>query len=176
MIYGGNIKIEGIISKTLYEKMSTTYQDIMIKWYPYLNRVGIEPEKILEDSILKKNKSISCFTGGVDAFYTLIKHKEEIDDLLYVWGFDIPLTEENFYRKVREHLDTVAKRFQKNIIFVKTNLGYEVTNKYASWGDLCYGAAIASVILLMSNEYKICFMPSCNDFRCISTKRLTHSY
>lgn len=31
-------------------------------------------------------------------------------------------------------------------------------------GNYCYGPSIASVILLMSDEYSKCFMPSCNDY------------
>lgn len=164
MRVGGNIEIEGEISGNLFRSMSI-YQDIMAKWYPELHRVKIVPEKICDDLMLPDSrKVISCFTGGVDAFYTLIKHQEEIDDLLYVWGFDLPLTEEDFYCKVKKHMSVVAERFNKNIVFVKTNLGFEVTNKYASWGDYCYGPAIASVILLMSTTYKLCLMPSCNDY------------
>lgn len=83
---------------------------------------------------------------------------------MYVWGFDIPLTEEKFFNKVKKHLSSVAKKFNKDIIFVKTNLGFEVINKYASWGDFCYGPAIASVLLLMSDDYNYCYMPACNDY------------
>ena len=161
---GGDIEIEGVVSRNLVKTLGV-YQDIMAKWYPELYRVKILAEKTCEDLKLTHNrKIISCFTGGVDAFYTLIKHQEEIDDLLYVWGFDLPLTEKNFYCKVKKHLSIVAQKFNKNIVFVKTNLGFEVTNKYASWGDYCYGPAIASVILLMSSTYKLCLMPSCNDY------------
>ena len=165
MKVGNSISIDGEISNKLYNQLNHQYQDIMKKWYPELNRVEIICKKIYNDKETNnKRKNIACFTGGVDAFYTLIKNNERIDDLLYVWGFDIPLTEEKFYNKVKKHLSTVAKNFEKNIIFVKTNLGYEITNKYASWGDYCYGPAIASVILLMNNNYKICYMPSCNDY------------
>lgn len=164
MRVGGNIQIEGEVSKNLIEKLET-YQDIMMKWYPELHRAEIFPQNIYDDLVLEHNrKIISCFTGGVDAFYTPIKHQEEINDLLYVWGFDLPITEKNFYAKVKQHMSIVAQKFNKNIIFVKTNLGFEVTNKYASWGDYCYGPAIASVVLLMSSIYKVCLMPSCNDY------------
>lgn len=132
-------------------------------------------EKVSDDLLQPDSrKVISCFTGGVDAFYTLIKHQEMIDDLLYVWGFDLPITENDFYQKVKKHMSIVAKKFNKNIVFVKTNLGFDVTNKYASWGDYCYGPAIASVILLMSSAYKLCFMPSCNDYS-VLTPRGSHA-
>lgn len=164
MRVGEKICIEGDVSKNLLDKIET-YQDIMIKWHPDLNRVQIFPQNICADlELADKRKVISCFTGGVDAFYTLIKHQEEIDDLLYVWGFDIPITEQNFYAKVRQHLSIVAEKFNKNIVFVKTNLGFEVTNKYASWLDYCHGPAIASVVLLMSSKYKVCFLPSSSDY------------
>lgn len=99
MRVGGNIQIEGEVSKNLIEKLET-YQDIMMKWYPELHRAEIFPQNIYDDLVLEHNrKIISCFTGGVDAFYTLIKHQEEINDLLYVWGFDLPITEKNFYAR-----------------------------------------------------------------------------
>lgn len=164
MRVGGDICIEGKVSENLIDKLET-YQDIMLKWHPELHRVKILPQNICADLELSdKRKIISCFTGGVDAFYTLIKHQEEIDDLLYVWGFDLPITEQNFYAKVKQHLSVVAKKFNKNIVFIKTNLGFEVTNKYASWLDFCHGPAIASVVLLMSSEYKVCFLPSSSDY------------
>jgi len=164
MKVGGTYKIDGEISQNLYNQM-VTYQDIMTKWYPELSRVEIFAEKVSEDIVPAENKKkISCFTGGVDAFYSLIKNSEKIDNLLYVWGFDIPLNEENFYNEVQQHLSSAAADFGKEIVLVKTNLGFEVTNKYASWLHYCYGGAIASVVLLMSQQYELCFMPSCNDY------------
>lgn len=164
MRMGNTIEVDGEVSQSLFHQLST-YQDIMKKWYPYLNRVEITAKNISDDIVYdEKRKVISCFTGGVDAFYTLLKNEKRIDNLLYVWGFDIPLTEEDFYHKVHDHLSTVAKDFNKEIIFVKTNLGFEVTNKYASWGDFCYGAAIASIILFMTQKYELCLMPSGNDY------------
>ena len=164
MKFGGIFEINGEISKSLYNN-TFVYQDILLKWFPELKRVTIKANKISKDiNYTKKRKTISCFTGGVDAFYTLIKNNKKINDLLYVWGFDIPLTEEKFFNKVKKHLSSVAKKFNKDIIFVKTNLGFEVTNKYASWGNFCYGPAIASVLLLMSENYNYCYMPSCNDY------------
>lgn len=164
MKVGGKFEIDGEISQSLYNQM-TTYQEIMTKWYSDLSTVEICASEVSPDVVPdEKRKVISCFTGGVDAFYTLIKNEKKIDNLLYVWGFDVPLTEETFYTSVQEHLSTVAKHFDKEIIFVKTNLGFEVTNKYASWGELCYGPAIASIILFMTNKYELCLMPSSNDY------------
>lgn len=164
MRFGGKFEIDGEISQNLYNQMDT-YQDIMKKWHSELKKVEICPKEIKEDiQHNKKRKVISCFTGGVDAFYTLLKNDKKIDELLYVWGFDIPLTEPSFYNKVKEHLSTVANEFSKPIVLVKTNLGFEVTNKYASWGEFCYGAAIASVILFMTDKYEVCYMPSGNDY------------
>ncbi len=164
MKFGGKFKIEGEISQNLYNQMAT-YQDIMTKWYPELSRVEICADKISKDINFKeKRKRISCFTGGVDSFYTLIKHQNEIDNLLYVWGFDIPLGEVKFYNKVEKHLSTVAGKFNKDIVFVKTNLGFDVTNKYLAWGNYCHGPAIASVILFMTSKYNECLMPSNNDY------------
>src|SRR5688572_26810792 len=31
------------------------------------------------------------FSGGVDSFYSLMKHRDEIDNIILIHGFDIPL-------------------------------------------------------------------------------------
>ena len=75
MKVGEELIIEGEISESIYNSMST-YQDIMKKWYPDLCKVNISAERICNDlEYSQERKVISCFTGGVDAFYTLIKNK-----------------------------------------------------------------------------------------------------
>ena len=51
MRVGGNIQIEGEVSKNLIEKLET-YQDIMMKWYPELHRAEIFPQNIYDDLVL----------------------------------------------------------------------------------------------------------------------------
>ena len=46
MHFGGTLKIEGEVSSELYENLKT-YQDIMMKWYPYMKRVKIVPNKVV---------------------------------------------------------------------------------------------------------------------------------
>ena len=59
---------EGNISKKLLDSLKT-YQEIMKKWYPELNIVKIEFDRLFDDIKTDDSKKrISCFTGGVDAF------------------------------------------------------------------------------------------------------------
>ena len=102
--------IEGKVSKKLIEQLHE-YQKIMKKWYKELNIVEIIYQDIVDDiNENKQGKTICCFTGGVDAFYSTLKNISKIDDLLYVWGFDIPLSEANFYKKVETNLKLAASR------------------------------------------------------------------
>ncbi len=55
-----------------------------------LQRIGVDAEVRGGPSDLASG--IACFfSGGVDSFYTLLKHREEITHIIFVHGFDIAL-------------------------------------------------------------------------------------
>lgn len=90
--------IDDVISKTQYNNL-LKLQIIYSKWFPHLKRIIINARQILDDLSFTQRKTICCFTGGVDSFCSLIKNEKSIDDLLFVWGFDIPLNHEVFLTK-----------------------------------------------------------------------------
>lgn len=91
------------------------------------------------------------FSGGVDSFYTLLKHREEITDLVFVHGFDIwwgdqasPLS-----RQSVKMVERVAAEFGKNALIIRTNLR-EMLDPYLDWGDMAHGPAMFCVAHLLS--------------------------
>jgi len=81
------------------------------------------------------------FSGGLDSYYSLLSHQDEISDLIFVHGFDKPVEED--YSQTSLIFHEVAAQFGIGFIEVITNLT-AFTDKYIGWG-LTYGAAIASV-------------------------------
>ena len=101
----------------------------------------------------------SCFTAGVDSFYSLLRHKSEITHLIYIHGFDIPLKEVAFRKKVSKHLNEVAKSLGKELVEPETNI-QELTNDIAEWGEFSHGFALASVALLLASNFRKLYAPS----------------
>jgi hypothetical protein len=56
---------------------------------------------------------VGCFfTGGLDSFYTLLKHRVEITHLVFVHGFDVSINDLPLRAKVSESLRDVAAKLQ----------------------------------------------------------------
>jgi len=97
------------------------------------------------------------FTAGVDSFHSLINHLEEIDNLVFVHGFDIPLADTEIFAHAEAHARETACLFGKRLIVVRTNMRWErpevpvLTNKRWEWPhvpcgwEMTHGAAMAAV-------------------------------
>lgn len=89
------------------------------------------------------------FTLGVDSFYTLARNmrkKNQPLNLLFVDGYDIPLTQKKFLRSIHQHIQQVAKEVNGDAIFIETNLR-DLSDNIMNWGQF-HGAALAAVSYL----------------------------
>ncbi len=69
----------------------------------------------------KIEKSAAFFSGGVDAFNTLVCHADENPDLITVWGADVKLDDVEGWKNVYNHVEKTKKDFNCNSIVVKSN-------------------------------------------------------
>lgn len=155
---GEGIKIKGDMSQKFISNVSTI-QDIYSMWDTSLSRVRIKTEK----PVIKKNnpsgKRVGAFfSGGVDSFYTFLKHQDQITDLIFVHGFDIRLSDTVLRKKVSLKIREIASNFGKNLIEIETNIR-ELLNPYIHW-QLAYGAALAAVGHLLYPHLHRIFIPT----------------
>ena len=77
MKQGEDLVIEGSISAQLYRGMHAIMQEVL-KW-----DIGLQPIKIEADALVadppRPQRSASFFSGGVDSFYTYLKHTDRPD-------------------------------------------------------------------------------------------------
>ena len=99
------------------------------------------------------------FTGGVDSFYSLLKHRDCLDRLVFVQGFDIGLTDIEQYQLVESHLEDVAKRLGKTLLIVSTNLR-ALADLFLDWATRYHGAGLASVGLALEGNPRTLLIPS----------------
>ena len=105
------------------------YQSIeQIKWgfkriYPEVIFSGaVSANKIINNSYINSNNTVCLFSGGVDAMYTLLKHRQERPTLINVWGVDISFDDLQGHAEVERHNKKVAESFQCRYICVKSSL------------------------------------------------------
>lgn len=99
------------------------------------------------------------FSGGVDSFYTVLRHLDEITHLVFVRGFDINLRDEALYTRVASSLRSAAAELGLPLIEVATNVrGF--ADRYVDWSERYHGSALASVAHLLAPTIGRIYLPA----------------
>jgi hypothetical protein len=145
-------------------------------WYPHLKRIGIQAPLVRSAPTL--GREAQFFSGGVDSWFTLLRHVDStprfpqvgnVDDLITVWGFDmgrvfagggapIAIDRDDEFRQLAESTREVAERYGKHHIAVSTNLREAMPGTWRVvwgplWRELSHGTALAAVGLLLEKRY-----------------------
>jgi hypothetical protein len=127
---------------------------VMKRWYPELSfSANIDVEKIVSNSFGNKGHGL-LFGGGIDSTASYIRNKSKKPNLIIVWGADIPLDREEFWRKVKKKYRDFANHENVNIAFIKTNMRQFLNEKlltlrfgrylsdHSWWGGLHHGIGL----------------------------------
>lgn len=89
--------------------------------YPSMEFLGGLTAAKLEKNITGGHGTASFFSGGVDAFDTLIRHASQRPALITLWGSDVPLDDAEGWENVEKHLEEICREFQLEYVTVKTS-------------------------------------------------------
>ncbi len=89
------------------------------------------------------------FTGGVDSFFSLLRHRDEITHLIFVRGFDIKREEQEVDGSVLPAIRAVAAQMNKHLVEISTNIR-EFSDPIVDWALDYHGTALAAVALLLA--------------------------
>lgn len=90
--------------------------------YPMVRFGGRLTAGVIEDNRRPLEGAICLFSGGVDAFNTLIQHVDERPVLLTIQGADVKLSDTKGWENVLHHVETVSEDFSANAYQVASNL------------------------------------------------------
>lgn len=153
------LELEAPVSKKLLEN-SGTVQEIFSSWYPKkLKRVEVQTDSRSYRPLQKDTLTLSTFTAGVDAFFTLDKHFDEVSSLLYVYGFDTPLKDKELRARMSHHLHEAAEHAGKTLIEGVCN-ARRFLNPHLSWSKMSHGATISSFATLLSSHHELFYFPA----------------
>ncbi|WP_133470515.1 hypothetical protein [Paraglaciecola marina] len=146
-----------------------TVQNIYKSWHENFTQVDFEHNQatsipVINSSETKVNpqkfkRHGMFFSGGMDSFYSFLKHQSKITDLIFVHGYDIKLSDHELRAKTSAQLHKVAEQNNVNLIEIETNLR-DYLDKYVTWGELGHGAALISIGHLLSHEFETITIPS----------------
>jgi len=125
----------------------TSIQDVFATWDPALKRVVVdaraEPDSAVNDGVG------SFFSGGVDGLYTLLKHADEVTDLLFVQGIDMQVDNDELFAEVLRANEHFARARGKRLIPIQSNLRRFCHPRGVPW-TVYNGAGLASLGLALS--------------------------
>lgn len=157
MKVGQPLQVAGTASQKLLRALPTI-QDIFASWDPSLNHVSVQVQSEGGAQFAGTRGVASFFTGGVDSFYTALKHRNEIDALIFVHGFDIAIEDRDIQMEVSRSLRQAAEELGKPLIEVRTNLR-SFLKPHIPW-EFAYGAGLASVALFLAPFFRKIYIAS----------------
>lgn len=145
-------------------------QDIFASWYPTkMTRVTITapPSNAPKRKWLRARRredrlEATCFTGGVDSFYSLLTNPD-VGAIVYGLGLDIPLSRHKASHRVDADLRQIAHESRVEYLWARTNLR-EVFGTRVSWGSMSHGAVLASLGLVLSPKIASLRIPASHTF------------
>jgi len=162
--------LEGAVDPELLRN-AHDLMEIWSRWRPDRRpiRVRAEPADVPGPGEPAPEKIGLFFTGGVDSFFTLFHYdalaaahpewrQRPVDDLVYVWGFDIPLAHQDACDRKQAILGRVAAEVGKRLVMVVTNL--RDTGIRQPWGAVMHGPALGGIGLLLGNRWKTLLLSS----------------
>jgi hypothetical protein len=162
MKQGEDLVIEGSISAQLYQGMHAIMQEVL-KW-----DIGLQPIKIEADALIADppppQRSASFFSGGVDSFYTYLKHKtdpiekDRIDSFILVNGFDISRRNTQLWDRTLENIKSIAEADKVELIVVRSNI-QGLVEPILLW-DYSHGGCLAAVGLFLRGAFQQIYIPS----------------
>lgn len=159
MKLGEDLVIDGSIPEKLYKGMKESIK-FMTQWSLGLKRINIKVKTLTKDK-QNANDAGSLFSGGVDSFYTYLKHKtgkNRISYFILVNGYDIDLSNTKLWDLTLKRVKQVASKGKISVITVESNL-YSLINPIANW-NYSYIGGLSAIALLLRNRLKVVYRAS----------------
>ncbi len=161
MMMGGDFVFDGDVSRSVLDNMRW-FARIWNMWVPNVYKlITINATNVVPDDYRPNNrKLISAFSGGLDAAYTLYKHKKKLDtenqyDLnraVMIFGMDIPLSAPEQFDVAFANAKKMTDDLGVELIPVSTN--FRIYPEH-TW-DFEFEPVMVGVLNFFAREYFYC--------------------
>jgi hypothetical protein len=159
---GVELDLGGAVSARLVSALPRIL-DIYRTWDSKLEPVSLAGLVPVKRPRASSGRVATFFSSGVDSFYSLIKHREEITDLIFVHGFDISHDDEGLFQRAHAGVERAASDFGVGVIEVQTNIK-SALDAFVNWGQLGHGPALVAVGHLLASIFDRIYIPSTGSY------------
>lgn len=160
MAKGWNLRSELPVSSKLLATMPQI-QDIFLQFLPGMQRVKVDAPSAVEQQLIAR-ETASFFSGGVDGFYTFLKHRQRISRLIFAAGFDITLSQTKVVDIVQQQIRLMARELEVGLIEVKSNMR-QFSDTLLHW-RFFIGASMAGTASLLSHLVETVYIGSSHHY------------
>ncbi len=145
------------------QRLIETFTD----WFPSYQKIKLVADTAIERDTSKTGRVGSFFTGGVDSFYTFIKNKSDITDLIYVHGYDVKLTDTPRRAAIAAMGRAIQAETGVRFVQIETN-SIRVYRDYGRWGAHGHGYGLGAVARQLSDYLDRLYIPSSLDYKMLT--------
>lgn len=154
---GERLEIESPVDPQLLRNCEAA-QELWSRWFPGQRPVEILAETRPASAEAPPSRTALFFSSGVDSFYTLFDFDQRartegrplIDDLVHVWGYDLPLSRRAEFDRRLARFEAVAADTGKRLLTIATNLRHTRLDM-VSWPLVMHGPALAAPLLMLGS-------------------------
>lgn len=167
-----DLDLEAPVSGQLL-RTSAEVQDIFWTWdrtlrlrSPRYQRVAVTaPTRAASPSVEDPDRrgTAAFFTGGVDSFHTAVVHRDELDALVFVHGFDVRLDDRALRDQVAARLRAAADALDLPLVEIETDLQALGDRSGVGWPDY-HGAALATVAHVLGDRFSRVLIPATHTY------------
>lgn len=145
------IRAEGEVGPSFLGNIEKA-QDVIRGWKPNYGRVEIKGVHPAAKPAPGGERVGVFFSAGLDSFYSFIKNKDEISDLIFVHGFDMLLDDRTLRGRMSKNVRGVGVDFKKRVIEVETN-ARQFLDEYVTWG-FTHGTVLGGIANLLAPQFR----------------------
>ncbi len=169
MRLGETLEVDADVSPRLLAGAAVV-QDVFCTWdralrptAPWYHPVEVRPAGESRASSPGRGATAAFFSGGVDSFHTAVVHRDEIDALVFVHGFDVALADGALRSEVSDRLRAAADALGLPLMEVETDLQAFGAAHDVPWPDL-HGAAMAAVAHALADRFGRWLVPATHTY------------
>lgn len=162
MKLGEDLVVHGSMSARLHAGLAEIVRTVS-QWDVGLKPVAVRVDELLPDSPSPSVTS-AFFSGGVDSFYTYLRHKTDKDPithLLVAKGYDIPARENRLWETTLRNIRAIADAERVTVVGISSNVR-PILDPILSW-TYSHGGCLAGAALCLRRGIRQMYIASSAD-------------
>ena len=151
-----SVEVLAPISPLLMERLPE-FQRILTTWHPWLHRVDVWAPATSPTPRTLPARRAAFFSGGVDSFATLLRHRSELSALILVRGSEIDVSNDALWSLARTGCQQAADELGMELLTVTTNVR-GLASRAGDWNLVGHGIGFASVGLLLQMAFETIYL------------------